>query len=329
MLHIARDIGRSLRNWLYTIPAPPVVRTLGILSGGVIRDFSRHDGTHMAAGVAFYAVFSLFPLVLGTIAVAGFFVSSGSVQAGLLDFLNEQIPGLGDSDIIRGNIQGLVQARGALGIASIIGLFWSGRAVFGAVHRVVNRAWNVTEPHHFLVQQLVQIGIGLTFGFIFLLSIGLSTFGRIVANETPVLSTSGAFQTLWQTLFTLVPLVLSTTLFLAIYRFVPDTKVSWRYVIPAAVISGALFEGSKALFVWYLDSFGSFDRVYGSISTVVVLMVWTYVSSIILVVGAEIASEYSLMREDGRLRFRGALWPVRGGLAPVVRQVEPAFEAEA
>ena len=66
-----------------------------------------------------------------------------------------------------------------------------------------------------------------------------------------------------------------------------------------------------------LDLVDSFDRVYGSISTVVVLMLWFYVVAVILVLGAEVASEYGRSRASGRLRFRGQWRPVPGGLAPV------------
>jgi len=93
----------------------------------------------MAAGGAYYAVFSLFLLVLGSIAVASFFVGSEEAQSRLVSFLAEQVPGL--SAFLKDNVSGVVRARGAISIVSLVGLFCSGRAVLGAVHRVVNRAW--------------------------------------------------------------------------------------------------------------------------------------------------------------------------------------------
>ncbi|MGA1362983.1 MAG: YihY/virulence factor BrkB family protein, partial [Ilumatobacteraceae bacterium] len=140
----------------------------------VVRNFFRDDGTHMAAGVAYYAFFSLFPLVLGTVAVAGFFISSDEAQARLLDFLAREVPGLGSSEFLRDNISGVVRARGTIGLVSIVALFWSGRAVLGAVHRVVNRAWKLPEPSHFITQQMSQLGVGVAIGLMFLLTTGMS-----------------------------------------------------------------------------------------------------------------------------------------------------------
>ena len=81
-----------------------------------------------------------------------------------------------------------------------------------------------------------------------------------------------------------------------IYKFIPNTKTYWRYVWPGAVLAAVLFEVGKGLFLSYLDTFANYQRVYGSLGSVVVLLTWTYASSFILLVGAEFSSEYERMR---------------------------------
>lgn len=313
MLQRTIRMALSVRGWVYTLPAPPVVRALAELVYRVFRNFSRDDGSHMAAGLAYYATFSLFPIVLSTIAVAGFFLSADAVQARVLEFLEEQLPGIGDSEFIRGNIEALVQARGALGAAAIIALLWSGRAVFGAVHRVLNRAWKVTAPPHFLLYQLGQITAAAGIAAIFLAAGTVGTAGRAIAAETDALL---GIDLPWEQLFAGLSLVVSAGVFLFIYRFVPDTHVRWRDAVPAAVLATVLFELSKAGFAAYLSNLSSLDLVYGSVTTIVVLMLFLYVVSMVLVLGAELASEYNRASREGLLIFRGQLRPVRGGLAP-------------
>ena len=310
MLNGRLRVADRLRDWAYTLPAPPVLRDLGDLIARVVVNFSRNHGTHMAAGMAFYALLALFPLVLGSTAIAGFFVSSEAAQSGLFEFLEREIPGAGASQTVQDNIRDVVQARGTLGVVSAIVFFLTGRAVFAALQRVVNRAWHVPVPHHFLVQQLREGGMALGAGLVLALSIFVSVFGQVV-TEAPGLA--GAW---FDSVLSLAPLSLGTVVFILIFRYVPATKVYWSRVVPVAVLAGTMFEVSKVVFVWYLNSFASYDRVYGGISAIVVLLLWIYVASIILVVGAELSSEYSRSLDQAKFRWRGGWRVVKGGLAP-------------
>ena len=91
------------------------------------------------------------------------------------------------------------------------------------------------------------------------------------------------------------------------YRYVTDVKVTWKTALPGAILAGVLFEFAKLGFVIYIDNFSSFDRVYGGISAVIVLMVWFYVVSIILVIGAETSSEFNKAKLSGELILKDQL----------------------
>lgn len=320
MLSSLKNTAVDLREWAYTLPIPPLTRSLADLLARVVRNFFRNDGTHMAAGVAYYAFFSLFPLVLGTVALAGFFISSDEAQTRLLDFLAREVPGLGSSEFLRDNISGVVRARGTIGLVSILALFWSGRAVLGAVHRVVNRAWKLPEPSHFITQQMSQLGVGVAIGLMFLLTTGMSILGGVMTNETNQLFQNALVRGVLGVVLAVLPLALSALVFGFIYHYVTDVKVSWWTVLPGAIIAGGLFEAAKQGFVIYLSSFANYERIYGGAATVVVLMFWFYVVSIILVVGAEVSAELQRTRAAGLLTVRGQCWPVRGGLAPFHRR---------
>ena len=300
-------------DWVYSLSAPPIIRSLIELIYRVFRNFSRDDGSHMAAGVAYYAIFSLFPLALGTISVAGIFVSADDVRDSVIRFLEDQV-GVGSEALVSSNIEALLDARGAVGIAAFVTLFWSSRAVFGAVHRVMNRAWKVTEPPHFLTYQLAQVATAFGVAVIFMASATIGPAGRALASRTEYLF---GLQMPWATLFTVLPLMLSALVFLMIYLVVPDAKVRWRDAIPAAVLATVLFEVAKGGFAYYLSNLSSLDLVYGSVTTIVVLMIFLYLVAMVLVLGAELSSEYNKSSRSGIFTIRGHWKPVPGGFAPL------------
>ena len=318
-----RARARRLRDWVYQLPAPPIVRSVAELVYRSFLSFSRDDGSHMAAGVAYYSIFSLFPLALAVIAVGGLFVTPDQIEARVFDFLEVQLPGLGEGEVIRGNIEALVQARGALGAIAIVALLWSSRAVFGAVHRVMNRAWGVRETRHFLLYQVGQVAGAMAVVALFLASVMLGTVGRAIVARTDVLL-NGQFQV--GALVTVLPFLTTLALLLVIYKVLPDAAVRWRDAAVAAVAASVLFELSKALFAYYLGNLSALDLVYGSVTTVVALMLFLYVMSMVLVLGAELASEYNRLSRAGLLVFRGHMRPVRGGLAPPARPREVVAE---
>ena len=100
-----------------------------------------------------------------------------------------------------------------------------------------------------------------------------------------------------------------------IYKFMPNTKTYWKYIWPGAVLGALLFEVAKNLFIFYLER-STYQSIYGSVTPVIVLLLWAYVSSLILLAGAELSSEYGRMRNN---IGRGVLLTVdEGAVEPVV-----------
>lgn len=296
------------RPFIHRFPAPPFLRSLGELVYRAFLNFSRDDGSHMAAGVAYYGIFSLFPLMLATIAIGGYFVDDRRIETVLLDLLGRELPGIGDSPLVRGNIEGLAAARGAFSILALLGLVWSGRAIFGAVHRVLNRAWKVSQPPHFVLYQAGQVAGSVGVVLLFVFTAALGTIGRAIAAQAELLF-------IWETSINTISTLLSAVLFLILYKFIPDAKVRWRDAIPAGVVAGIGFEITQLGFSFYLANISNLDLVYGSITTIVLLMLFLYLVSIILVWGAELSSEIRRTDEAGLLNIRKELRPIPGGLA--------------
>ena len=288
--HIDRRYGSVIARLRGLFVVELTVRTL--------RELSEDDVTHMAAGVAYYALFSIFPLLLGLIAVLGFFLESAEIQSRIIDLTAGFLPG--SEQLIGDNIDSVLGLRGALGFFSLLGLLWSGSAMFGALNRAINRAWDIHTDRPIYIGKPRQLLMALSVGFLFAISTSSATVVRTAEDlsrfDVPVLSflVDTAGQIMLQTL----SFALMIVIFLLIYKFMPNTKTFWRYTWPGALVGAILFELSKNLFILYLESWASYQSVYGSIAPVIVLLLWAYVSSLILLLGAEICSEYERLKHN-------------------------------
>ncbi len=248
------------------------------------KEFMRDDAIAMAGGVSYFTVIALFPLLLGIMSILGWVLPSESVQATVFSFIQSSVPGA--ADMIREVIQTTINARGALGIVSLIGLIWSGSAIFGTIDTVVNRAWDVNVKRKFPWAQIFHILMELSTGLLFILSMVLTGFVSVVRGTD--LPFSGVASDIIGriTAFALVVLV-----YAIVYKLMPLTKTHWQDVFIGGLVASVLFELARSAFTYYITNLTDYTNVYGSIASVITLFVWIYYSSFVLLFGAEIASE--------------------------------------
>lgn len=271
----------------------PLARNrLVILVWRVLRGMSEDDAPHLAAGVAYYAIFSVFPLLLGLLAIMGLVLNSPDLQQQFLEFITANIPG--SSGFVSRNLGLIVKWRGTLGTVAIIGLLWSGRAVFAAMNRAINRAWGIRQDRPFYLALPQQMAMTVILGGLLLVSTVSSSVIQLLNNQIFGASHQEPLLDLGLSYFALygVPSIITLAAFLLMYRFVPNRKMRWSYVWPGALIAAFLFETAKVLFFWYLETFAVYDQIYGSLASVMVFLFWAYWSALILILGAEICYEY-------------------------------------
>ena len=262
----------------------------------VVQELGEDDATHMAASVSYYAVLSLFPLILGLTAIIGLAAESPSRQEQMVDFIAGFLPG--SEQFVRDTVTGIVKFRGVLGIGSIFGLLWAASAVFGSIARAVNRAWDVHEDRPFYKKKPRQLAMALGVGILFAVSVAVTSFFQWattieVGGQTVTELLGGGVVA---GILKIPAFFISFAIFLAIYKYIPNTKTYWRYIWLGAGIAAVLFETGKNVFLWYLENFAQYDQLYGNVASVIVLMAWTYFSAFILILGAEFASEYGRMK---------------------------------
>ena len=273
------------------------IRFLPTLIIRTVKELGDDDATHMAAGVAYYALFSLFPLLLGVIAIIGVASQSVSTRRRILEWTSDNFPGAGD--LISDNIVASIEASGSLGVISIIGLIWAGSAIFGAITRAVNRAWDIQEDRPFVKNKIMQLTMAVSVAILFAVAVTSASLaqasGRLADSEAFLLGHADRVSGL--VIFRVLSFVANLAIFLTLYKVLPNTHTHWRYIWPGALLAALLFEGGKYLFVLYLDNFASLSAVYGSIGSVIALLLWAYVSAFILILGAELSSEYGRMMQ--------------------------------
>ena len=273
---------------------------LGIPAAGLIyrtiREMGADDATHMAAGLAYYSVLSLFPLIMGIITLLGLALNADNLEGEIFGFVQNWLPG--SRELLEANINAPGNIRSVLGAASLIGLFWSASLLFGAISRAVNRAWDIHRDRPFYIDKPRHIIMAVSVAPLFLMSFLTTAALQVLGNvDFPVLGRIAFLDHDGINLLTRpLPFAFSLAIFLLIYKFTPNTRTYWRYIWPGALLAAVLFEISKSVFIFYLDNFASFEQLYGSLASIIVLLFWTYVSGIILIAGAEFSSEYERMR---------------------------------
>jgi len=259
-------------------------------AAALLRAIEKSNEDHakdMAASIAFFSFFSLFPLLVGVIAGASLFLERSTIQARLDRMLSDEFPG--SADFLRSNIEALIDLRGAAGVASVVGLLWSASKMFGALSRGINLALGIPKDHPFYLSRLRYFGMTVT--------VSLLLFGAVAASMTVDVFTQldlsrfgvdlSAFEWLGGHAASFVFIL---AVVLVLYNIVPYKRPPWRDVLPGALTAAFLFEIGKALFVIYLDNARSLQAVYGSLTSVIVLLLWLYFSARVLLFGAELVA---------------------------------------
>jgi len=259
-----------------------------LLVGRVLVGMKRDDLGHLAAGFAYYALFSVFPLLIGFLAIIGLFVESNTLQRDFLTFVSNNLPGSGP--FVTENLLNIVEIRGVLSFSAIVIALFLGRSVFAAISRSINRASGLRRDRPFYIAIPIQLGLIIPIGSLFILSNAVTSIFELFNDPTV-----GPQELGWLTnigLRYLTPLVITLFVFTMLYRFVPNRSMQWKWIWPGAIVSTILFEMVKNAFVWYVETVPTYTQLYGALTSVIVLMLWAYISGLILMLGARINYEY-------------------------------------
>jgi membrane protein len=261
------------------------------------QEWSEDKASRLAAALAYYTVFSLAPLLVIVVAIAGTFFGQDEARDAMLN----QIQGLVGADgasFVESALENTNQQEGAGLIASIISvgiLLFGASGVFAELQDSLNTVWNVTAkpeqgPKGFIRKRILSFSMVFAIGFLLMVSLAVSA---LLAGLSAYLN--GLFPALTG-LLNLLNFVISlgvlTLLFAMLYKYVPDVKITWRDVGIGALITALLFNIGKSLIGLYLGN-STFASAYGAAGSVIIVLAWVYYSAQILFFGAEFTQVYA------------------------------------
>lgn len=280
-----------------------------------VNEFLADNCTHLSAAISYYILLSLFPLALAAITILGYFSRSPDIAARVSQSIADLLPVSGQ--VVSDTIQGVSQGWGAAGAIAIVGLLWSGMGFFGAVRKSLNTAWGIRQPRPFLRERLMEFLMMLGLGALLIISLGLTAAFKVIqAANISVFGHTLSNGLFWHAIVILTSVAITFVVFLFLYKFIPNTRVRWRHVWVGALVAAVLLEIAKNFFVWFAGHFATYNIVYGSVSTIIVMMIWSYISAMILLFCAKLISAFIKMRplptpeanvnpSKADLRFRG------------------------
>lgn len=254
-----------------------------------MKQFGDTNSTQASAGMAYYAFFSLFPLLLFMIVGASYILEIQSAYDYVMENVFRVLPTA--QSLIDANLQQVLQSRGAVGVLGLVGFLWSGSSFFSILARNINQANPNSHRRNFLEDRAVAFGM---IGLLTLL-LGLSILSNTITSFLPKIDLfywGGApiYETLlWRYIIKIIPFVVTLILLICLYRYIPKRKIGWRGVLIGSTISAICWQAVTKIFSWVLEKgWVQYELIYGSLSTVVTLMFWMYLLSAITLFGAHL-----------------------------------------
>lgn len=255
----------------------------------VMKELKRDDVAGQAAKVAYYFFLSLPPLVMALFGLAGLFGSARTAEW-LTGQLQQALPPEA-SGLIQGFVEQVVNEKrpGLFSVGLLLAL-WAGSAVFTALEVTLNQAYGIREERGFVKSKLVALAALLAVGLLFTAGSAALLAGPAV---TKALGLGPVGETIWSIAQWPVGFALITGAFWAIYYILPnkDQKGCRKTLLKASAIVAVIFALATLGFRLYITNFSSYSATYGLLGTIIVLLLWMYVTSLVILLGGEIASE--------------------------------------
>ena len=265
---------------------------LGVLASAA-KEVLKPDTTITSAAIAYFALFSLFPITLLSISIASFSLGPLMDQHLIIQRLEFIAPAMGQ--LLGQNIDEIIKARGPVTGLALIGLIWSASTVFYTFTHTLNEIWGVKQQRAVWKRR----GLAILFVLIFVGSaLFLASFvsSMIVHLRTllpdPIISMGRSAS--W-----LLAILLDIVLFMVLYMILPHGASTWREILPGAMGAGFLWELAKKAFLVFVSTYISASNlVYGSVAAIIAFLVWAYLSGLIFLFGAYLSVSYFLLKQQ-------------------------------
>lgn len=246
--------------------------------------FKDSKATLLGAAQAYYYLLSIIPLFVVCFAIIPYLNIN---PEDTVQFLHDVMPSEMAS-VFEDNILSFVETpRGGLLTVGIIGVLWSASGAMTTLMESVNQAYDVEETRSFIKARLIAIGLTLGMIFTLIFAMLIPIFGsEVLGFVENYFGFDSVFASIFESLRWVIGFVLLTVFLMILLRFAPNIHVPFKTVFPGALVTSVLWIITSFGFSFYVSNFGNYSAVYGSLGGIIILMIWFYLTGIILIVGA-------------------------------------------
>ncbi|MCP1156953.1 YihY/virulence factor BrkB family protein [Bacillus infantis] len=249
----------------------------------------------LAAQLAYFFLLSLFPLLIFLVTLITYLPVS---QVDILGFIRDYAPG-DTMALIESNLNQIADRSGTLLSVGIIGTIWSASNGIHAIVKAFNLAYEVKESRPLIVARGMAILLTFAMIFVFVVALLLPVFGKQIGVFLfSAFDLSSEFLSAWNALRWLVSIVILFIVFLVLYWIAPNVKMKCISALPGAIFATAGWILASLAFSFYVGNFANYTAAYGSIGAIIVLMVWFYLTGVIIILGGEV-NAYVSKRKNG------------------------------
>jgi len=250
----------------------------------------------LAAQLAYYLILSFFPFLIFIMNLIGVSkLDAVAVLQGLKRLLPDNVFVLIDSTVLE-----IINKQnfGLLGLSILVSI-WSASSGIRAVIRGINKAYNLKEKRGIVSLSILSFIFTISLTLVIIITLTALVFGNIIGGYlVKLLPFPEIISVLWNISRYIVVILSMVFIFGTLYRYAPTKKMNWRNVIPGAVFTSVGWIIVSLAFSYYVNNLSNYSRLYGSLGAVFVLMIWLYLTAIILILGAEINSELEINKKD-------------------------------
>jgi len=267
-----------------------------------------HEGFLLAAAIAYYAFFSLFPLAILSFSFLGAFFQPTEAQQRMTDLLGHYLPRA--ENLVQINLRALWERRAEARLIALISLAWTGSSVFAITGRLLDRAWGVRQRGRQLIwRRLLALPIAVLGVALLAVSLVLSAALRIF-SFVDRLSGMSPLGRIGAITF-IIAVVINIVVFALVYWVLPSKRLTLQQVLPGAIVAAISWELAKNIYTWYLSRVWLFKIVYGSVTAVIITLTWIYITSCILLYCGELNAAYDRTQRHRKREAMPYRAPVR------------------
>lgn len=255
-----------------------------------------------SAQLTYYLLLSFFPFLIFIMTLVGY---ANISMIDKVDDLREIIPVQAVAiieEIIKEVSEGRSQALLSFGMLATL---WATSRCINAIIKGLNKAYDIEDNRRLWKVRVFSILGTFVIGIVVLLSILMIVFGNWVGNQLSLLfHFSDSIHRLWNFLQYMVPLLVMTVVFTLLYLIGPNQKITFKEALPGAAFTTLGWIITSITFSIYVNQFGNFTKTYGSLGGVMILLIWLYISSNIILIGGEINATLALRKRKSSLKFK-------------------------